>query len=80
MSQNLSQNRYKNSIEVSLNIKPKGNQNMAAFILRASKYARVGGIVVQAITLVVNITETIIKSKESSRQSAGDQHDPAEGE
>ena len=53
---------------------------MAAILLRAGNFAKVGSIVLQAITLVVSITETISKTKESSRQAAGDQHDPAEGE
>ncbi len=30
---------------------------MTAFIMKAGKYARVGGIVVQALTLVLAITE-----------------------
>jgi len=44
---------------------------MTAFIMKAGKYARVGGIVVQALTLVLAITEQIGHgvAKESSYDS-----------
>jgi hypothetical protein len=53
---------------------------MSTIILKAGNFAKIGSIVLQAITLVVSIAETVSKPKESSRQAAGDQHDPAEGE
>jgi hypothetical protein len=48
---------------------------MATLILKAGKFAKVGSIVLQAITLVVGITETIVKSKESRQTATPDETD-----
>ena len=53
---------------------------MTAILLKASKYARVGGIVVQALTLVLTITEFFSTEKNPgvARQPRTD--DPEDGQ
>ena len=50
---------------------------MTAFILRAGKYARIGGIIVQALTLVVSITEHLQNRNGGAKQPSD--HDPEDG-
>ena len=53
---------------------------MTAILLKAGKYARVGGIVVQALTLVLTITEFISSEQKPgvARQPRTD--DPEDGQ
>ena len=51
---------------------------MTAILLRAGKYARIGGIVVQALTLVISITEHFSNKDGAARQSRD--NDPEDGE
>jgi len=55
---------------------------MTQFMIKAGKVAQVGSMILQAISLVANITDHVTQRQQerSSRQTAGDQHDPAEGE
>ena len=41
---------------------------MTAILLRAGKYARIGGIVVQALTLVISITEHFSNKDGAAKQ------------
>ena len=45
---------------------------MTAFIMKAGKYARIGGIVVQALTLVLAISEHIANVRGVANQSSDD--------
>ena len=52
---------------------------MSAFILKAGRYVRAGGIVVQALGLVVAITEQIA-SKRNVVKQPNQTNDPKDGE
>jgi|SaaInlLV_10m_DNA_4_1040232.scaffolds.fasta_scaffold49378_1 hypothetical protein len=55
---------------------------MTQFIIKAGRIARVGTMILQAISLVANITDGVIQQQQdrSNRQTGGDQNDPTEGE
>ena len=49
----------------------KGNI-MAAIILKAGKLVQAGTIILQALSLVVTITETLTSNSKESRQTVGE--------
>ncbi len=55
---------------------------MTQFIIKVGKVAQFGSMILQAISLVANITDHVSQRQQgrSSRQTPSDQHDPAEGE
>ena len=53
---------------------------MTALILKAGKYARVGGIVVQALTLVISITEHFSNNRKDGAARQSRDNDPEDGE
>jgi len=55
---------------------------MTQFIIKAGRVAQVGTMILQAISLVANITDGVIQQQQdrSNRQTGGDQNDPTEGE
>jgi hypothetical protein len=49
----------------------KGNI-MATIILKAGKFVQAGTIILQALSLIVAITETVTSKAKDSRQTVGD--------
>ena len=53
---------------------------MTAFIMQAGKkYAKIGGIIVQALTLVISISEQFAKNKNDGSAKQRSDHDPEDG-
>ena len=55
---------------------------MTQFIIKAGKVAQFGSMILQALSLVANITDHVSQRQQgkSSRQTTVDQHDPEDGE
>lgn len=53
---------------------------MTAFIMRASKYTRIGGVVLQALNLALIITEQFAKGKTNGSAKQPGTEAPQDGE
>ena len=58
--------------EITLNKLIKKGNIMAAIILKAGKLVQAGTIILQALSLIVTITETVTSKAKDSRQTVGE--------
>jgi hypothetical protein len=50
----------------------KGKNTMATLILKAGNFVQAGTIILQALSLIVTITETVTSKAKDSRQTVGE--------